>query len=200
MKNKTLKIITILTITLFLFSSCSTVSVISDYDKTVDFSQYESFEFYGWAKESDKTIKDYDKRRLESAFAQEFINRGLQFKALGGGDLVVTLFVVVDQKTRTTANTTYMGSNYGGYYGGFYGYGPGWGWGVGYTNTTFDTYEYGEGTLVCDVYDKKEKKLIWEGLAKGTVHQSSVERNKSIPKTVAEIMATFPVPVLEENK
>ncbi|MEZ5148397.1 MAG: hypothetical protein R2759_15355 [Bacteroidales bacterium] len=42
------------------------------------------------------------------------------------GDLVVTLYIVIADKSETTAHTTNMG--YGGYYGGYYGYGPGWGW------------------------------------------------------------------------
>lgn len=197
MKYKTLNVVAILTITFFLFNSCSTVNVLSDYDKTVDFTQYKTYEFYGWAKESDQIINDYDKRRIQSAFANEFAKRGLKYQPLGGGDLVVTLFIVIDHKSRTTATTNYMG---GGFYGGFYGYGPGWGWGAGYTTTTFDTYEYGEGTLVCDVYDKKEEKLIWEGVARGTVDSNSASRDKGIPKAVAELMASYPVPILEENK
>jgi len=201
MKNQTLNILALISIVFLLFNSCTTISVIADYDKTVDFSQYQTYEFYGWADESDKLINDFDKRRIESAFANEFAKRGLKYQPLGGGDLVVSLFIVIDQKTRTTANTTYMGGpGYGGFYGGFYGYGPGWGWGAGYSTTTFDTYEYGVGTLVCDVYDKKGEKLIWEGVAKGTVDSNSASRDKGIPKAVARLMSTYPLPVLEENK
>ena len=45
----------ILLLSLFLFS-CSGIKVVTDYDKTVDFDQYKTFEYYGWAEESDKII------------------------------------------------------------------------------------------------------------------------------------------------
>ena len=92
--------------------------------------------------------------RIEDAFAKEFADRGLSL-VNENGDLIVTLFVVVQQKTQQTANTTTMG----GYYGGYYGYGPGWGWGPGHTTTTISEYNYKEGTLVCDVFDKQLKNL-----------------------------------------
>lgn len=200
MKTKTLSLLLVSSIIFLVINSCSTVSVISDYDKTVDFSKYKTYEFYGWAEESDQLINDFDKRRIQSAFANEFAKRGLKYQALGGGDLVVTLFIVIDQKTEQRANTTYVGRGYGGHFGGYYGYGPAWGWGPSYSTTTVSTHDYEVGTLVCDVYDKAEERLIWEGIAKGTVDESSASRDKGIPKAVAKLMATYPVPVLEENK
>jgi hypothetical protein len=200
MKKQNIFYASILGVIFLILNSCSSIKVTSDYDPTVDFSQYETYEFYGWAEESDKLINDFDKRRIQSAFANEFAKRGLKYQAVGEGDLVVTLFIVIDQKQEQRANTTHMGGGYGGYYGGYYGYGPGWGWGPSYSTTTISTYEYEVGTLVCDVYDKKEQKLIWEGIGRGTVDESSASRDKGIPKAAAAIMATFPLPILEENK
>jgi hypothetical protein len=37
-------------------SACSILQVTSDYDKETDFSQYKTFEYYGWAEESDKVL------------------------------------------------------------------------------------------------------------------------------------------------
>jgi len=82
----------------------------------------------------------------------------------------------------------------GGGYGGYYGYGPGWGWGGGMSTTTYDTYDYAVGMLVCDVYDTKAQKLIWEGVGKGTVSENPQKREASIPKVVAQLMAQYPVP------
>jgi hypothetical protein len=200
MKSRIILFTALAGLVVFLYTSCSSIKVTSDYDPTVDFSQYKTYEFYGWAEESDKLINDFDKRRIQSAFANEFAKRGLKYQAVGEGDLVVTLFIVIDQKQEQRANTTHMGGGYGGYYGGYYGYGPGWGWGPSYSTTTISTYEYEVGTLVCDVYDKKEQKLIWEGIGRGTVDESSASRDKGIPKAAAAIMATFPLPILEENK
>jgi hypothetical protein len=172
--------------------SCSGIKVTSDYDKSVDFTQFKTFEYYGWAEESDKLLNDLDKSRFEKAFAEEFNKRGLTYVE-SGGDLIVTLFIVVEQKSETVANTTNMGGYYGGYYGRYYGYGPGYGWGPGYSTTTVNTYDYNVGTLVCDVFDKSNEKLIWEGIGAGTVDDDPSSREENIPKAVAKIMATYPV-------
>ncbi|RLD52089.1 MAG: DUF4136 domain-containing protein, partial [Bacteroidetes bacterium] len=56
----------------FVLSGCSSIKVVSDFDPTVDFTQYKTFEYYGWLEDSDKLINDLDKRRIESAFGAEF--------------------------------------------------------------------------------------------------------------------------------
>ena len=78
-------------------------------------------------------------------------------------------------------------------YGGYYGYGPGWGYGSGYSTTTINEYDYVEGTLVCDIFDKKEEKLIWEGIGTKTVDENLQTREKNIPYSVKKIMAQYPV-------
>ena len=177
--------------------SCSSTKVTADYDKSVDFTQYKTFEYYGWAKESDKLLNDLDKKRIEDAFANEFYARGLSYVQTEG-DLIVTLFIVVEQKTQTTAYTTSMGG-YGGYYGGYYGYGPGYGWGPSYRSTTVSTYDYAVGTLVCDVFDKSSEKLIWEGIASKTIDENLQTRDKNIPRVIQYLMKKYPVPVVEEK-
>jgi hypothetical protein len=178
--------------TVFLTSGCSSLKLTADYDKTVDFTQFKTFEFYGWAKESDKVLNGLDKVRIEDAFAKEFYDRGLKL-VKSDGDLVVTLFIVVEEKTEQTAQTTHMG----GYYGRYYGYGPGWGWGPSYSTTTVSTYDYKVGTLVCDVFDKAEERLIWEGIASKTIDENPATREKNIPRVVELLMKKYPVPPQE---
>ena len=182
---------------LILLSSCSSLKVYSDVDSTVDFSKYKSLEYYGWGDESDKILTTLDKDRIENAFGVEFEKRGFEVVE-SGGDIIVTLFIVVEQKTSTTATTTSMGGGYGGYYGGYYGYGPGYGWGGGHSTTSIQEYDYNVGTLVCDVFDKKNEKLIWEGIGTGEINENPKNRDKNIPKTVKAIMSKFPVPQVGE--
>ena len=177
---------------LILLSSCSSLKVYSDLDPTVDFKNYKSFEYYGWAEESDKLLTQLDKNRIENAFGAEFKRRGFDIVE-SGGDMIVSLFIVVEQKKGATATTTSMGGMYGGYYGGFYGYGPGYGWGGGHSTTTIQEYDYQVGTLVCDVFDKQNEKLIWEGIGTGEINENPKNRDKNIPKTVQAIMSKFPV-------
>lgn len=196
------KIAILLSLVVFL-GGCSSIQVTSDYDKTVDFTQFKTFEYYGWADNSDKILTPFDKERIEKAFGDEFRKRDLEY-VKEGGDLIVALYIVTEQKQQTTANTTSMGGGYGGYYG----YGPGWGWGGGYggyggmghSTTTYSTYDYTVGTLVVDVFHKSDQKLIWEGVGSGTVDDSPQTRDESIPKAVAAIMKQYPVAPISEKK
>ena len=179
---------------LFMLASCSSLKVNSDYDKTADFSQYKTYSYYGWAENSDKILNQFDKERIEKAFGEEFKKRGLKYVE-SDGDLVVTLFIVTEQKQQTTATTTNMGGGYGGYYG----YGPGYGWGGGMSTTSYNTYDYVVGTLVIDVYDAKEKKLVFESIGSDTINEDPKKRDKTTPITVSAIMRPFPIQVIKEE-
>ena len=167
---------------------CSSISVTSDYDKTVDFNKYKTYSYYGWADNSDKQLTDFDKKRLEEAFANEFDKRGIAYTE-ENGDITVALFIHAHQEQQTTATTTGMGAGYGG----MYGYGPGWGWGGGMATTTYNTYDYTVGTLICDVYDTQAQSLVWEGIAKGTINENPQKREANTPKAVAQLMAQYPI-------
>ena len=113
--------------------------------------------------------------------------------------MIVTLFVMTEDKTQYNATTTGMG--FGGY-GGYYGYGPGWGWGPGMnmSTTSVNEYNYTVGTLVIDIFDSNDEKLIWESIGTGTVNDNPQKREKNLPKTVAHIMAPYPVKPIAEPK
>ena len=163
----------------------------SDYDKDVDFSKIKSYTFQGWAKDSDKILNDLDKKRITDAFAHELSIRGLEMKE-SGGDTDITLYVVIDKKTSTTAYTNYNGGmGYGGM-----GYGRGgWGWGGGMASSTtsYSEHDYDVGTIVIDFYDKTTKKLIYQGVNSQTVQDKPNKRDKSIPKSISKLMKKYPV-------
>jgi len=182
--------VAVLLVSLF---SCSSIKVNTDVDSSVDFSQFKSFEYYGWSDSSDRVLNDIDKKRIESAFADEFYKRGLGLVAKDG-QLIIALNIVVQQKQQTTATTTGMGVGYGGY-GGYYGYGPGYGWGGGYSTTQINTYDYRVGTLMVSVYDKANKQLIWQSSASGEIVENPQQREQRIPVIVAKIMKDYPVPI-----
>jgi hypothetical protein len=179
-----------------LYSCGSGISVSFDYDKEVDFTKYKTYEYYGWANESDKILSQLDKKRIEGAFADELVARGLKYVE-GDGDMVVSLFIVVDQKTSVTAYTDHY--NMGGAYGP-YGYGPGWGWGYGTSTTRYQEYDYLVGTLVVDFFDKEQKKLIWQGVGSKTVDDdaSTAVKDRNVQKVAQAIMQYFPIKPVEE--
>ena len=172
---------------LFIASSCSTIKVTAEYDGSVKFNEFKTYSYLGWSQNSDQLINDFDKRRLEAAFAHEFEIRNIKY-VQSGGDIEVSLFLVTEQKTATTAYTEHYGG-YGGYY-----YGHPWGWGGGFATTTYHQYDYNVGTLVCDVFDASEKRLVWQGVGSGTVDDNPSSRDKNIKQAVQKIMGQYPIP------
>jgi len=182
---KILKLLPVLAMTVAVIS-CSTVKVVTDVDKTTDFSQYKTYSFLGWQNNSDRILTDFDKKRMRDAFISEFERRGLEPVA-DNGDMQVSLFVVVDQKTSVSAYTDFYGGRYGVYH--RYGYG----WGYGYANTTYNQHDYLEGTLVMDVFDGKSKDQIWQGIVTKTVNEIPEKRANTIPTSIQSLMRKFPV-------
>jgi hypothetical protein len=151
------RFITASMIALFLCSvSYTDAQVKTDYDKTVDFSKYKTYTFKGWEKDSDKQLSDFDKKRILDSFKAELDKRNLK-RDDNSPDMAITLFLVIQEKTSTTAYTNFNG-------GMGYGYGFGWGMGMGMgsATTTYNEDDYKEGTMVVDFYDESSKKLIWQ--------------------------------------
>jgi len=180
-----------------ILTACSSIKITTDMDKTEDFSVHKTYEYYGWADNSGDMLNQLDKERIEKAFGVEFSNRGMTYVE-SGGDLIVTLYIVTQQKQQTTATTTGMGGAYG--YGGYYGYGPGYGWGGGMSTTTYNTYDYTVGTLVIDIYDAAEKKLIFESSASGEINEKTKGREERVAKTASKMMYEYPVKKIQEDK
>jgi hypothetical protein len=164
----------------------------SDYDKTVDFTKFKTMTFLGWQDDSDQLINDLDKNRILESFGKEFRMRNLTLVDQGG-ELAVTLYLVIDQKTSRTAYTNYNGGmGYGGRWG--YGYGVGYGgMGMGSSTTTISESDYEVGTFVVSVYDGASKNLIWQGISTSTINENPKRREKTIPKGVKKLMKKYPV-------
>jgi len=175
-----------------ILSGCSSVTVHSDYDKAVDFKQYKTYQFLGWAEESNKILNRFDQERIQKAFGLEFDKRNMEYVE-SNGDLAVSLFVVVDKKTSVTAYTNHMGM-------GGYGYGAGWGWyggyggmGMGTSTTNYSENDYLEGTLVVDIYDTKTKKLVWQSVGQKTVDDNPKNADKNSIYVAEKMMKPFPI-------
>ncbi|GGZ12671.1 hypothetical protein GCM10007049_00440 [Echinicola pacifica] len=188
---KTLKLFGALFIALFLTTSLTELSaqVKSDFDKDTDFTQFKTYSFAGWQKNSDEKLNEFDKKRVLESLKSEFGQRGMTYQE-SDADVKVALYVVLDKKTSTTAYTDFMGGN---------GFGPRWGWGMGAGNvsatTTYSNSDYTEGTLVVDMYTPADNALVWQGILTSTVTEKPEKRDKTIPKNIKKLMKKYPVPV-----
>ena len=163
-------------VSLFIFSSCATVRVTSDYDASTDFTTYKTFAFY--KKGIDKSeISSLDKKRILKAIESELIAKG--FTKSESPDLLVNIFTKSRQKVNIY-NNNYLYMGWRPWY-----YGPNFG-----TQIT----KYTEGTLFVDLIDAKKKELAWQGIGSGGLSTSgSVEKKEAkIKEFVTEIMAKYP--------
>ncbi len=172
---KAIKLIPILL--LFVLSSCSSVSVYSDFDKGVDFSQYKTYAFH--RSGIDKVqISELDKRRILNAIDLELSKKGMTKSE--NPDLLVNIFT----KEREQVDVSQFNVGWG--------YGWGWGWnpylwgGQNYVSTST------EGTLYIDLIDAKKKELVWEGEGVGYITQNRAEKEALINQFVAKILAQYP--------
>ena len=180
-----------LLILVIMFSTNMKAQVKSDYDKNTDFTKYTTYSFAGWVENSDKILTAFDKKRITDALASELSSRSMKYSETGG-DAVITLFIVVNQKTSTTAYTNYTGGM--GYGGGRRGWGMGYGGvGMGSATTTYSESDYMEGTFVVDMYDSMSKDLVWQGIITGVVKENPEKREKTIPKKMAKLMKKYPI-------
>lgn len=166
-----------------LLAGCSSVSVVRDYDTSVDFSALHSFawEFAEQPKTGNPRIdNDLIDERVRSAVAAQLSAKGFVSAGREAADFRVAYFI--DYKQRLSANTVSFGVGSGGY--GRYG-------GVGY-NTAINDYE--EGSLTIDIIDPATGKTIWRGIGRRTVYEgnSPARMTKVVNGSVAKILAKFP--------
>lgn len=177
---KTVKLLSLLFVTAFAVS-CSSIRVASDYDDSVDFSQYKT---YGYLKDGiDKAeISDLDKKRIMRAIDTELQKKG--FTKSEKPAILVNIFTKATKEVNV--------NNWGGYgWGGYYGYGWGWGgpWGWGnYASVSTST----EGTLYIDFIDASKKELVWQGIGNGVLTMDRDKKQELINEFVAKIITQFP--------
>jgi hypothetical protein len=113
--------------------------------------------------------------RVKEAVDQALQSKGWQ-KADSGAD--VALMAVGSTRNQQEYNTFYNGLG-------------GWRWGgFGETTTTVDSYKI--GTLVLDMYDSRNKQLIWRGTASDTLSNKPDKDEKKLDKTVDKMLKSFP--------
>jgi len=160
----------------------------TDYNRSVDFSQYRTFGFVPRPGTDRQGYESLTTQYLKAAAQREMTARGYQFVPRQP-DLLINFNMQFQQKVASSPAPMpppgYMG--YYAYRGGLYAPWPGY----GFYN---DTYVYTEGTLNIDVVDAKKNQLVWEGVAQGDASEGlkRQDNQQAIDKVVGAIFAKFP--------
>ncbi len=184
---KNIKIAVLPALLVLFLTSCSSVRVVSDYDKEANFNTYKSYAFYKTGIDKAQ-ISDLDKKRILKAIETEMDSRG--FIKSENPDVLISIFT--KEREQVDIYNNYWGGGLGWgwgwtpfYWGGF---GPGWGWGGNNVSTRT------EGSLYIDLIDAKGKELVWQGKGVGTMGniKNIDKKEKRIREFVAEIMQQYP--------
>ena len=182
-----------LIITIFL-SGCSSLSLSTDYDQKIDFSNFHTYRWHADNKHNEASLKYLDHimdQRIRSAIDQRLQLQNYSKSTTGPVDFLVNYSIVVEDKTDIRTYNNYNGMYPGYAYRAGYGY---YGGGVGYGSSETQVTHYQQGTLIIDIINPKTDQLMWRGSADGRLPQESDkdERDALTQKYVSKILSKFP--------
>ncbi|HXB96052.1 MAG TPA: DUF4136 domain-containing protein [Puia sp.] len=165
-------------------NACSpSVKVTTDYDRSASFAGYKTYHIYDAKGKGE--ISQLNADRIINAVQATMNKKGFTGVA-ENQDLDVNVMTVTQDKKTVTANTNYYG--YGGAYRP-YGY---WGGAGGGSTTTFNAYDYKNGSLIIDIVDTKTQKMVWQGVGNADIDGEVSNPDKFIQDAVTKIMTDFP--------
>ena len=138
---------TILLLLGFVLMSCSTISVLTDYDIEADFAKYQTFK---WMPNPDKRLVRAKQnslldKRIRRAVEHEMEAKGYRFVESGKTDALIVYHTAVRNKIDIDR--------------------------YGYWGRRVHMQRYKEGSVILDIVDRKTKELIWRGVAQATIRQ-----------------------------
>jgi len=148
-----------------------------DYDGATAFSQYRTFQFY----ETREDLRDY------SLTSHKKVVEQLRGYAEEGGlrevDTDPDVYVAYYSADRGDLRLVLSDLEYT--YGSDFSLGSYWEGGVG--SRTSNSFTFKQGTLIIDVWDAKEKRLVWRGMATSAVAKDPDKNDKKIARAIKKI-------------
>ena len=165
---------------MLLLAGCSSMSIQTDYSEDVDFSAFKTFK-YEQSDQSLASLAPLADQRIVAAIRRGMTGSGLT-EVESGPDLYVTYYGSTSQQLQF--QTTYVGVG-------------GWGrWGrrgrVGMAGSTTRATTYEQGTLVIDIWQAKENRLVWRGVVSDTLSGNPDRNTDRINRGVARAFESFP--------
>ncbi len=174
------KFIYFFVLSIIIFSCSGALKVYTSVDKDADFSTYKTFDFYEFNEDHLK-LKEVNKRRLTMAIELELGMKGIK-RSINEPDLMVNIYSLMNR----TENTSSQGGV--GYYGAASPYGTSIG--VSVSPGSHSQY-YTKGTVTIDLVDRKQNKLVLEGVAKVDAGEGE-DADRMINYTVKKVFKDIP--------
>ena len=179
---KSIKILGIIAISLLLVRCTTSYSVLTDYDRDAEFSDYTTFYWADEFQQEHSKIEGNEplfyntliKKRLKEAIQREMEGRGYALSS-ERPDLLVNSQVVVENRISGSQN----------YNPGFYG------WWVGGSSFNSNISQAKEGDVVIDLIDREQKQLVWQGYAPGVLEVNMDNREETLKNAVTLIFSEY---------
>jgi len=156
-----------------LLASCASGPDIRvDYDRSVDFSGYKTYDYFRPMSIESKNYTSLIGDHFRDAIDREMTLKG--YVKSSNPDLLINVSAIINDKTRVTQSPS-MHQPYYGYRTGFYD--PWYGYGYG---TETHVRQYSEGTVNLDIVDPKLKRMVWEGVAIGTITEKKRKNARQV--------------------
>lgn len=173
----------VLILSAILFSCSSKLQVTSDYDAKADFKSFKTFMFLPWDPGSSEYIGPNAQKRLFDQLEKELNAMGYQ-KVTTEADLAVNVLVLLDEKRDAINYTRYYST------GGYSYYYP-FGFGLN-SSTYYKKVDYLQGTMIVDMFNQKERLLIWQGVVTLEVVENQKKRQQSVMVSLKKLFKNFP--------
>lgn len=180
------------------FASCATgFKATHDHDPGHDFSAYQTF---AWISAHPMKVGATNRipnpllePRIMSTIDDALMAKGFKKTAEAkSADFVLSFTVGSREEIKVDSYPTMAGG-----YGAYRGYPGHWGWGGAYYGYGTDTSvrQYTKGMLAVDVFDVKERKPVWHGVATKSISESDREDAAGTIKAAVDvILVGFPPP------
>ena len=185
--GKLFRVFLVLTTFALMTACASSTKIHSDYDHSVDFSQYKTYGYYSPMGIENPNYSSLLGQMFRDAIDTQMKQRG--YVKSSNPDVLFNVSARLEDKTRVTTTSDPMmhGGGYYGYRGGMY---DPWG-GYGYGTSTHVS-QYTQGTVNIDMVDPRLKRMLWEGVAIGRVNDKNDNLREDVMTGVAEMFAGYP--------
>jgi len=146
-----------------------------EFDRSADFSAYRTYQWKTGTPAPDEGVQ----QRIEQAIDERLQESGLTSQD-GVGDLIVVTHTSIARDTLPNGDDL----GYGGW--------PGWGASSGRDAPSVEISELPGGTLIVDLVDAETNKLVWRGVASGTIKGSSEKAEANAQKKIDKLFRDFP--------
>ena len=178
MKTRITYLVRVVLPAFLVMASCNSIKNLKtavEYDQQANFNSYASYKFDKELSYSDThdNYSSQNQRTFENAIHDQLQKKGLEETETP--NLQVNFFVVDTQESKSITHTSYRNQRYGG---------------MAHVDTYIKEYEL--GTLVIDLVDVSNKKLVWRGLANGVITGKQQDMDKTIKEAVRAILSKYP--------